>query len=203
MDVVGADSSLLRLVRPAPKRLFSRGVANIRGVNLADAQAFIRECYGADANLRVIESLSPEVRRVLEGLREVSWYPLNAFLSYLVAARALLDPRSEDFYRRQGRFGAKRRRGGPLIAMVATRALRMRMAPVVFRMFYDVGHLEVVGGSPEVAFARIHGFPATPELCERFCGVWEGLEGGDERSVRAVETRCVLRGDPFCELHVG
>lgn len=175
-------------------------MGNVRGTALADAVSFVRENYGPDANARVMRALSPEVRQLFEEIREVSWYPLEILRSYLVAARDALDPQAADFFRRQGRFTAEKRRGGPLLNMVATRALRARMAPIVFRMFYDTGRLEVIGTSPETAFARIYGFPATPEFCERFCGVSEGMTGG--KAVRAKETRCVLRGDPFCELQL-
>ena len=153
--------------------------------------------------MRVFEALPADVRAQVEGrIQESGWYPLEVLESFLATARQVLDPASPDFFRRQGRFAAEQRRAGPLSVMVATRALRMRMARVVFRMFYDVGSLEVVGASPETARARIHGFPATALLCERFCGIWEGMESGEGVSVRAEETTCVRRGDAYCEIHV-
>ena len=63
-------------------------------------------------------------------------------------------------------------------------------------MFYDVGSLVPVGGG----VGQIRDFPTTPELCERFMGVWEGIASTPERPIIATETQCRLRGDPCCEL---
>lgn len=175
-------------------------MVRVRGVDLLDAEAFVRDGYGADAVERVFAALDEESRAVFSRPPHGhDWYPLEALRSYLVTAKAAVAPDETDFYRRQGRFAAERRKRGPLQSMVATPELRMRLARTVWRMFYDGGRLEVVGDLADTAVARIHGFPARPELCERFRGIWEGLAGP---GARAEEARCVLRGDPFCELHV-
>jgi hypothetical protein len=178
-------------------------VASVRGTNLLDAQAFVRETYGTDSNDRIVPRLGAELGEVFRRpIREDSWYPLEALRAYLVAARQVLDPEAADFFRKQGFFGAQRRKDGALGVMVATPELRMRMAPTAWRMFYDTGHLEVVGTSAREATGRIHGFPTTPELCQRFLGIWEGISSDPGAPARAEELRCVLRGDPFCELRV-
>jgi hypothetical protein len=123
-------------------------------------------------------------------------------VAYLATAKRVLDPGAVEFFRAQGFDAALRRRRGPLSSMVSTSQLRMRLARVVWRMFYDVGRLEVVSDRPEGATTRIHGFPATPELCERFLGIWEGIASRPGVRPRAEELRCVLRGDPYCELRV-
>jgi hypothetical protein len=176
-------------------------MAHLRGRDLIDAQAFIRDGYGALAHDRVVAALPPEARDIwTRPLQPVSWYPIEALRLYLRAARELLDPGSQDFFFRQGCDAARRQRAGPIAGMVATANLRMRLAPVVWRMYYDVGRLEVVGTDPETALSRIHGFPASPELCERFRGIWVGMTSTDAKAVRIEESRCVLRGDPYCEL---
>jgi hypothetical protein len=178
-------------------------MANVRGVDLLDARAFLRDTYGPDSHQKVMEALDAEARATFEpGIRETGWYPIAALQSYLAAGRRVLDPAALEFFRRQGRYAADRRKRGPLMAMVASPALRMRLAGLVWRMFYDVGRLEVVGSSPETALGRIYDFPATPELCERFVGIWEGMAGSRERPGRAAERRCVLHGDPYCEFEV-
>jgi hypothetical protein len=168
-------------------------------MNLRDAQAFVIETHGPGADVRVLEALPEEARRVMgRPIRELDWYPLEALERYLVVARRLLEPDSPDFFRRQGRFAASRRKGGPLIEMVATPVLRMKLAPTVFRIFYDTGRLEVVGLTPETAAGHLYDFPASEALCERFCGIWEGMGDGQE----AVEAMCVRRGDPYCEFRL-
>jgi hypothetical protein len=86
--------------------------------------------------------------------------------------------------------------------MAATVESRARFAPTMWKLFYDSGRLEVVGESPETTVGRILDFPVTPELCDRFCGIWEGIAATPGRGARAEETRCVRRGDPFCEFKV-
>jgi hypothetical protein len=178
-------------------------VVNARGVTLLDAQAFMRETYGPEAESRVLLALDPDVADVLrKSVREDAWYPLEALVSYLRTARQTLDPQSQDFFRRQGFFGATRRRGGPLGKMLATPEHRARLAPTTWRMFYDVGRLEIVALRPGEVIGRIVGFPGVPELCQRFLGIWEALSGDPGVPGRAEESRCVLRGDPYCEIRV-
>jgi hypothetical protein len=178
-------------------------VVNARGVTLLDAQAFVRETYGPEAEARVQLALDPGLVEILaKPIREDAWYPVDALVAYLRTAQQALDPESKDFFRRQGFFGASRRRSGPLGLMLTTTEHRARLAPTTWRMFYDTGQLEVVSASPLEVIGRIHGFPAVPELCQRFLGIWEALSGDPGVPGRAEEPRCMLRGDPYCEIKV-
>jgi hypothetical protein len=175
-------------------------MAKVRGTDLIDAEAFVRESYGARGVEDVHANLKPETAALYRRPpKDSTWYPLEELTSYLIAAKATLDPESADFYRRQGRFAAERQKQGSLSSMVSSAWLRMRLAHLVWRIYNDVGRLEVVGDSPRLSFARVHDFPATPETCERFLGIWEGMAGP---GTRAEETRCVRRGDPYCEIHI-
>lgn len=168
-----------------------------------DAQAFVMEGHGADAHGRVLAAVDPETFQVFaRPIKEDGWYPLRVLTVYLIAARRVLEPGSSDFFRREGFFTAQRRKAGALGVMVDTPELRMRLAPTAWRLFYDAGRLEVVGSNAIEATGRIHGFPATPELCERFVGIWEGISSGAGVRSRAEEFGCVLRGDPYCELKI-
>lgn len=168
-----------------------------------DAREFLRHEFGEAALGHVLAALPGEAAACFgESVRDVAWYPLLALDLYLKAACQQLAGGSLELCRRQGRFAAASQKGGFLSKLVSTPALRMRMAPMVFRLFYDTGRLEVVGSDPETAVGRIHDFPATPELCERFLGVWEGLIAAAGRPVVAEEARCVRRGDAYCEIRV-
>jgi hypothetical protein len=124
------------------------------------------------------------------------------FVSYLRTARRVLCPEDAGFYRRQGRFAGSRQKGSFLGTMAASPERLMVMAPTIWRMYYDVGRLVVVGDTPATAACQLHDFPTTPELCERFLGTWEGVASTPERPARAEETRCLLRGDRFCQFRV-
>jgi hypothetical protein len=178
-------------------------VACVRGRDLLDAIGFIRESYGPEAVERVLGRLvGPDFACFHGSVREVDWYPLDVLVALLKTAKATLADHDPAFYRRQGRYTARRQREAFLGVMVATPESRALTAPVIWRMFYDTGRLVVVGEEPANARGQIHDFPTTPELCERFRGIWEGIASTPDRPASATETRCVLRGDPFCEFGV-
>jgi hypothetical protein len=178
-------------------------MAHVRGRDLVDARSFVLEQHGAPALERVLVELPPEARSIFAGeIREVGWYPLEALDAYLKAACRILDAGSLELCRQVGRFTGEREKEGLLRPMIETSELRARMAPTTWRMYYDVGRLEVVGDSPATAVGRILDFPATPELCMRFLGIWEGLASEPNRPAVAEEARCVRRGDPFCEIRL-
>ncbi len=173
----------------------------VRGRDLVDAVAFVEESFGPEAHPHVLAFMAPPERASFEApLKLLRWYDLQALVGYLVTARSVLAPADDDFYRRQGYFAGQRQKAGLLGRMVATPEMRMRMAPTVWHMFYDIGRLIVVGTDPATAAGQIHGFPATPELCQRFRGIWEGTASTADRPAVASETLCVLRGDPCCRV---
>ena len=178
-------------------------MACVRGRDLLDAIDFVRESYGASALEHVIARLAEPALSCISGsVREVAWYPLDALVAFLRTAQATLAPGDSSFCLRQGRYAAQRQREAFLGVMVATAESRAMTAPTIWRMFYDTGQLVVAGGDPARARGQIHAFPTTPELCERFRGIWEGMVSTPDRPATATETRCVLRGDAFCEFEV-
>ncbi|HJS57462.1 MAG TPA: hypothetical protein VKA01_05100 [Vicinamibacteria bacterium] len=178
-------------------------MACVRGRDLLDAIDFVHESYGASALEHVVARLAEPALSCFRGsIREVAWYPLDALVAFLRTAQATLAPGDSGFCRRQGRYAAQRQREAFLGVMVATAESRAMTAPTIWRMFYDTGHLVVAGGDPARARGQIHAFPTTPELCERFRGIWEGMVSTLDQPASATETRCVLRGDAFCEFEV-
>jgi len=178
-------------------------VANVRGRDLIDAVAFVRDSYGQTGSEAVLSQLPVELQVVFgRPLREAGWYALDVLVSYLMTAKRVLAPEDPDFFRRQGYYAGQHQKAAFLGAMVATPEMRVKMASTVWRMYYDVGRLEVVGDRPDTAGGRIHDFPTTPELCERFRGIWEGIASSAEHAVIAIETHCVGRGNPFCEFQL-
>jgi hypothetical protein len=124
-------------------------------------------------------------------------------VAYLDAARRLLAPGDDGFYRNLGRYaGRTERRAQGYEPMVRDPATAVRMGPAVWSSFYDSGRLEVEIVSPLEARARVLDFAVSPVLCERSCGAWEGLLSSETLRATAAETRCVHRGSAFCEIHV-
>jgi hypothetical protein len=175
-------------------------MARVRGRTLIDVMDFVRDA-GGEPGLRATRAhLDPEARATFNGtLRESEWYPLEHLVSYLRAAKKALAPEEPGFYRRLGRFSGTRQKAY-LGSMISPDA-RARLAGTIWRLFYDVGSV-VISGEGEDSVGQVHDFPTTPELCERFLGSWEAASSTPEHEAHAVETRCVLRGDPYCEFKV-
>jgi len=177
-------------------------MARVRGRDLIDALDFVRQSYGESGLSKVLAQLPPATRTLFGGtLRESEWYSLGELVSFLVTAKGTLARDDSGFYRAQGFHAGQRQKASFLGVMVATPEAREKTAATIWRMFYDVGRLLVVGTGPGGA-SQIHDFPTTPELCERFAGIWEGIIGGQEHKAVAIHTRCVLRGDDCCEFRV-
>jgi len=174
-------------------------MARVRGRLLIDAVGFVEDSFGPKAPSSVWTTLPQDIRGVERTLREDAWYPLEDFVAYLVAAKSLLAPAEEGFYRRQGRYAGERQKRF-LGAMATSQETQRVMAPTIWRMYFDVGRLLVVRDSEGQDITQIHDFPTTPELCERLLGAWEGVGSGPDRQLLATETRCALKGSAFCEV---
>jgi len=177
-------------------------MARVRGRLLIDGVGFVRDTFGADAPARVFDGLPAEARGVFHhGIREQDWYPIPVFVAYLVAAKRILAPKDDAFYRRQGRYAGERQKSF-LGAMASSLQTQRMMAPTIWRMYFDVGRLVVVEAVPGQPTCQIHDFPTTQELCERLLGAWEGVVSAPGRPAAVREIRCALRGAPCCEVAI-
>lgn len=176
-----------------------------RGVAVLNAIRFVKERYGEDAHATVLRALpSSRWGTFLGELREASWEPLEDFSAYLEAARRQLAPADAEFYRELGRFaGGLERKKAAFGIMVAEPSTSMRMGPVIWKAFFDIGELQVLIHSGREAVAVIRGFPASRALCERLRGAWEGLLATEQLEVVTDERACAARGDDRCEIGVG
>lgn len=177
---------------------------NVRGVAVLNAIRFVSETYGAERQEQIVAAL-PRARRgtFLGTIREASWEPLEDFVAYMEMAKSLLGPDEPDFYRHLGRFAGRLERANSNFGlMVADPATALRMAPMVWRSFYDTGRVEVEVLGPYEAVARVFDQQASRALCDRLCGAWEGLISPDDLPATVTERACVLDGNGWCETHV-
>ncbi len=136
-------------------------------------------------------------------MREAEWAPLRDLAAYCEAAQKLLAPADGQFYRKLGRFtGRYEQQHGGFAPMTVDPQTAMRLAPTIWRALYDSGSLEILPTLPREAVARIRNFKTSRALCQTNCGAVEGLMGTDEHPVEVEETRCVLDGNPCCEMRV-
>ena len=179
-------------------------MANVRGVTVLNVIRYVRETHGSDRHQEVVEAV-PEPHRstFARPIREASWVPVADLAAYLEAAQKLLASGDALFFRRVGRFSGQLERGSQgFKVMVADPSTAMRMGPVLWRSFFDVGRLEVEILGPREARTRVFDFPASRALCDRRAGAWEGLLSTPELRVEVAETRCCLSGSDFCENQV-
>lgn len=168
-----------------------------RGTLLINAIGFVRERFGEDGHRKVRHALAQPFP---QPLREASWVPLDLLVSYSERAKELLAPGEEDFFRGLGLYaGQNDRKGRAMGVMVADLETATKMAPTLWRQFFDSGELQVAERRPEGAILRIVDFPTTRSLCERITGSLEGLLTGAAGAVLVQKTLCVLDGSPYCE----
>ena len=164
---------------------------------------YVRETHGSDRQQAVVEVV-PEPHRstFLRPIREASGAGCRP-RCLPETAQKLLASGDALFFRRVGRFSGQLERGSQgFKVMVADPSTAMRMGPVLWRSFFDVGRLEVEILGPREARTRVFDFPASRALCERRAGAWEGLLSTPELRVEVAETRCCLSGSDFCENRV-
>lgn len=179
-------------------------MANVRGLFVLNTTAFVRETFGAAAHDHVVAGLAPDPRRTfLLTPREAGWYPLLDVVAYMEAAQRLLAPDDAGFHRRLGAFSGERdRNSGGFSRMAPDPATAMRMAPMIWRAFYDAGRLVPEHRTPNLGIGVVHEFPAYPAHCQRICGAWGVLLSFPAAPAQVSEPSCAALGQAHCEFHV-
>lgn len=174
-----------------------------KGSTLRSTLAFLGEEEGPETVERVLESLPPEDRRVVEGAAPTDEVPLGVLLGLLRAADRAVAGRHPGWIERAGAYAIEstgvQLYGGILRKASPTEFLTQRVS--LFQLYYRPGNMEVVEEEPGRAVLRLVGFdPVDTLFCRRQTG---GLlrsvqiAGGRDASVRHV--RCSAEGDAFCE----
>ena len=172
-------------------------MATVRGNVILATVAFIEDRFGREAHEGVMGRLSPECARTfLTTARESQRGPLEHVFAYMQVAHELLAPGDEDFFRQMGSFGGQIHRDRSAYGvMVADRETGARMAPTVWRSFFDEGELEIARQEASLLVLRVTGFTSRASFCQRILGSAAALF----RASKAEHTACVLRGDAWCD----
>ena len=174
-----------------------------KGSTLRSTLDFLRAEVGADAVERVLASLPPEDRRVVEGAAATDEVPLATLLGLWRATDRAIAARHPDWIERAGAYAIQsfgvQLYGGILRKASPTEFLTQRVS--LFQLYYRPGNMEVVEVEPGRAVLRLVGFdPVDTLFCRRQTGgLLRSVElaGGRGGSVRHV--RCSAEGDAFCE----
>lgn len=178
--------------------------AHVKGVVLKARVDYLTKFHGEEAFERLLESLKPETRALLEGgVLSSSWYPVQASVEMLETMDRLYGKGDLALCREMGRFSARAALGGVYRGYVRQKdfAFVNRMTPKIYRQYYDSGRMvtEVLGKGR--AATRVLEFEAPHRvICLGLLGWIEaanGVWGADGVSVE--ETKCRLLGHDCCE----
>ncbi|HEX2191469.1 MAG TPA: hypothetical protein VHG51_21335 [Longimicrobiaceae bacterium] len=174
-----------------------------KGSTLRSTLDFLAAEVGPDAVERVLASLPPADRRVVETAAATDEVPLEVLIALLRATDRAVGAEHPEWVERSGAFAIQsfgvKLYGGILRKASPTEFLTQRVS--LFQLYYRPGNMEVVEAEGGRAVLRLVGFdPVDVLFCRRQTGgLLRSVElaGGRSGSVRHV--RCSAEGDAFCE----
>ena len=190
------DKSSRRFVPATARGLPYLGfVPKIRGSSVLRFLHALREAKGASAVDDAIRNWSLNPREVAED----AWLSVDACAELLELAESRFGDGSYAFIRSLfssagPSFPTIR---GELAKHIPLEVLAER-APVVYAKEWNFGRMEVSTERRQATFRHFDWMP-TPAMCAMFHGVYEGVLRFRGFTGKVVKTRCVRKGDGFCE----
>ena len=178
-------------------------MAKVKGTAVQSSLRYVRERFGEDALVRVIEALPDGDRNVLgHGVLASSWYTTEALLRFMQEAERQLRAQEPDVVRRMGRASCDYGLSGvyKIFFKVGSPEFIISRAARVFSSYYDTGELRMAESGHGRAVAELVGFEGgAPQFCERIFGwMQRTLELAGAKNLRSAHSACVHRGDPVC-----
>lgn len=179
--------------------------AEARGTAFLGLIAFIRQTAGAEALRRVVERAGSETQVVFgERIRKLSWYPYDAYGSFLEAADAELGRGDLSYCVALGEEASQRDLN--TIFAFFTRLYGperlIRACSRVWSQYYrGAGHMEAVSTDPDNTVLRIYDFPGMhPAHCRLMEG-WmaRAMETIGGRIIEGSEIACPSTGAAYHE----
>jgi hypothetical protein len=178
--------------------------AHVKGVVLKARMDYVEKTFGEAGCSRLMASLSPEARAMLEGgVLISSWYPVSLSVEMLLAIDAIFGKGDLDLCRLMGNHSARVGLSSVHASFGRQRDAHFanRMTPVMWKQYYDAGEMQAETPRGGRGIIRLHDFPEPHRaLC---LGTLGWLETANEiwgvRGARVKETKCRTLGDPWCE----
>jgi hypothetical protein len=176
-------------------------MTEVKGTAVAATLRYATETLGPQGYRRLLESLTPEDRNILEaGVLASGWYPLTFLLDVMEnTTRITADPRTAW---KMGRASADYALTTiyKIFFKVGSPQFVISKASTVFKTYYTTGQMNPVVSEKGHALMEITGF-ADPAaiLCERIMGWMERtVELSGAKEPRMVHPQCLARGDAVC-----
>jgi len=176
---------------------------SIKGSSLINTRKVLERDYGELVTNSILRKLPKEVHDYVENTLVTSWVPLDKFYVFLDVIKEELGSIEKDINYRLGKAAPQLTysRFFKMFFKLGNPQLVVKRSPLLWSKLITAGRLEVVNLDKHGTLGRVHDFPqAHPEFCLRLLGNFQG--GFELTGVRVYEpqhTKCVLRGDPYCE----
>lgn len=179
-------------------------MAKIKGTAIRGALKFVKESDSPHEIPDVLEKLPDSVAPVYEQrILAADWYPYEAYAELLRVLDEKIGRGDLSLMPELGRFGAQRDIRGVLkiIATFSSVEKLIARGDWFWNRYCDTGDSVVLESDSGRAVMALKDFPGIAiQHCHLLTGWLEGLSsavGG--KAVRVVKTRCVHRGDPWCQ----
>lgn len=182
-------------------------MAKIKGVALISRMGLLKESFGPEALEKTLGFMKPEYRQVLESVLFSSWYEGELYKDFNQAIQKALGGKYPDIMERIGELNAEAGLKGIYRSKFKENDVRFTLSRTesFWKTFHDTGELTVeLDPTANKASFKICGYELPHiESCRNLVG-WARrmieLSGG--KNVKAVETKCVCKGDQNCEYTV-
>lgn len=179
--------------------------ARIKGSVLIARLNLLMKQGGPGRLQEVLKRLSPEDRKVLEGvLMPIGWYPLDLNLRLDAAIVESLPSRERNkAFIGMGRASAEDNLNGPHHVFIrkGDPHFLLSHAPEIYRLYYAVGTRAYEKTGPRGGILRTVGAESVTEAdCLTIIGWYQrAIEMSGGRDVRIEHTKCRARGNGHCE----
>jgi predicted hydrocarbon binding protein len=181
-------------------------VAQVKGVVILNAKAYVVAHYGDEGWARVTKALAREDREVIDAMISVGWYDVQMYDRINRAIEGELGRGDKSLMIAIGRYAAEHDLTTihRVFLRVANPAYVLEKSTEFWRRFQDSGTWSIVRESPTRVRATLDGWGSMEELtCIRLAAYIQRLfELVGAKNAKMERMRCRARGDEAC-LYVG
>jgi len=181
-------------------------MAEIKGILLNGWMKFLKERYGEEAVTKVLNSLSPEERRLVPAIfLDASWYPYDALHVLRKLTKPLVVRTDGDVTAEIGRYMAQHAFTGVYKPLLTRDPLKQvqKFTSIGEFFFKEARKLETEITGPASCLVRYRyqaGAKPTRAICQSLTGFWSrSIELSGASNVKASHPRCFAAGADCCE----
>ena len=180
----------------------------IKGSAIRGVLKYAKEKQLQGGSRGLVSSLSPEHRAVLAGqVLSSKWYPYPTYAALLHEVNRQLGHGDLVAMHHLGVFAARQESGSVLQLVMNMLSVErvLKMSSMFWKRICDGGRFETSELRADSGVGRLLDFPDVAiEHCHTMTGWIEGMAfAAGAKTVKVEKSRCVHRGDPWCEYRGG